>query len=526
MSAVSNHEAVRRRLSEPDCYPDDGPVEVRETHISVVFLTAGFAWKLLKPVKFDFLDFSTVEARHEECRNELRWNRRLAPDVYLDAVPVTASASQLSLGGEGRVVDWLIKMRRLPDDATLESHIRNGTAGEQQLQTVLDVLVPFFESAERGPEINDGGDVAVIRRNLVENYPAIDGDAAGDSEFAPLVEQLRSLQLQFLATHEDLFKRRVRDGWIRDGHGDLRAEHVYLTKPPAIVDCIAFNNRFRHSDLLDEVCFLATDLERLGRADLSDRLIALYRERMHDDAPKSLAGFFKSYRYAVRAKVACLTAAGLDQTEQQDLLARAGELLQRAVDVMTPFHQACLLVFCGVSGSGKSTIARMLCEAIGAKHLASDVIRKELYGIAEDDHTADASMYSKEANQRTYATLFERAAGELQRGVSAVLDATFLRRSDRDTARQIAADVKIPYFLVDVRVSEADAEQRIRHRQADGTDPSDAGVEVLRQQSRAYEPPDDVPDSERIVIDSARSPEENCRQIVRRLSVVYPSANN
>ena len=387
------HNAVRAALSQSECYWEGGPVEVRETHISVVFLTAEYAYKLLKTVRFDFLDFSTREARYAECWNEVRLNRRLAGDVYLDVVPVIRSADGFQLGGAGFPVDWVIKMRRLAEHDTLAARIESATATSDDLPTVLDVLQPFFESANRGPQIDADADVSVIRRNLVENHDVLEAHAGTTGIASGNVAALRSIQLQLLATRRRLFEDRIRGGWIRDGHGDLRAEHVYLTNPPVIVDCIAFNNRFRHVDLLDEICFLATDLQRLGRDDLATAIVDQYRRRLNDPAPDALAHFFASYRFAVRAKVACLKSDSADllrsdEFRSEESQSEAAQLLQRAVDALRADHAPCLVVFCGVSGSGKSTVARRLAEEIGAVHLASDVIRKELHSVDVDDHPA------------------------------------------------------------------------------------------------------------------------------------------
>jgi uncharacterized protein len=532
-----SHQLVRERLSDAAAYAEGGPVEVRETHISVVFLTPTHAWKLLKPVKFDFLDFSTREARYAECWNEVRLNRRLAGDVYLDVVPVTTNNGDFALGGGGTPVEWVIKMRRLPDDATLEGKIRTGAASAADLDRVLGVLQPFFESAETGPAIEEGGRVAVVHRNLVENLDVLDRHAEGwpglerseTPATAADVAVLKSMQLQFLATQRPLFDRRVAGGWVRDVHGDLRAEHVYLTDPVRIVDCVAFNNRFRHVDLLDEICFLATDLKRLGRDDLAAEIIDRYRQRMNDPAPDALAGFFQSYRFAVRAKVACLRAENSGKsTELRDfqnprVLSSQGDaaaLLGQAVEVLRPFHRPCVVAFSGVSGCGKSTIARELAAEIGGVHLASDVVRKELHGIDAADHSSAPELYSRETTADTYQSLRERAANWLDRGATVLLDATYRRADDRAAVRELARNRHVPFLLVSCQCSPEAAERRIQHRRQTGRDPSDADLAVLHRQRQEFEPPQEVPANERLDLSTEQPVGESCRQIVSRVPVV------
>ncbi|MFQ5734270.1 MAG: AAA family ATPase [Planctomycetaceae bacterium] len=521
------HQRVREHLARPGSYPEGGPVEVVETHISVVFLTPAHAWKLLKPVKFDFLDFSTPQARREECRNEVRLNGRLAADVYLDVVPVTQTTDGLSLGGSGTPVDWVVKMRRLPADATLRAKIESGAATAEDIEHLLDLLHPFFENAARGPDIDRSGAPPVIRRILVENLDALDGgviSGPGSSKIRAThtaeVAALRSVQLQFLATHAALFQQRVDEGWVRDGHGDLRAEHVYFTDPPVIIDCVAFNDALRHADLLDEICFLATDLQRLGRDDLSAVLIDRYRRRMDDPAPSALSHFFQSYRFSVRAKVACLRAGEEAGPLRDASLANARDLLQRAVAVLRPDHVPCLIAFCGVSGSGKSTIARELAGEIGAVRLATDAIRKELHGVAIDDHSAAKPLYSKRADQRTYDALRDRARAWLSHGCTVLLDATFRRRVDRESVRRMAEESGTPFLLVECRVSEELAAARIRARNAETGDASDADVNVLRNQLAGFEPPAEVPASRRVAVSASEAASRNCGLIVSRLPVV------
>ena len=509
-------------LSDARHYPEGGPVEIRETHISLVFLTAGYAYKLLKPVDFGFLDFSTPEARYIDCWNEIRLNRRLADDVYLDVVPMTEQSGQLRFGGTGWPIDWVVKMRRLPDDATLAARINTGRAGTNDLDRLLAVLAPFFRRAPRGPRINADAEPPVIRGNALENLGVLRKSALAKHLDLMTADRLRSELLQFLATRGSLFDERIRDGWICEGHGDLRAEHVYMTDPLVVVDCIEFNNRFRHNDMLDEICFLATDLERLGREDLAAGLIEIYRERLSDPAPAELVGFFKSYRESVRGKVACLLAAEQTGDEAASAWKRAAGHLDAAVGHPAPFHRPLLIVCCGMSGSGKSTIAENLAETIGATPLSSDRMRKELYGLKPTERPANPEqVYSRQASEKTYRELLNRAGEVLSKGVSVILDATFQRRPNRDAVRQTADDSDLPVLFVECRCPIDVAARRIADRRHRPETVSDADVRVLQEQQTTFDPLDELPPDQHLILNTQQPVAESIRQIVDRLSVNF-----
>lgn len=505
-------------LSDEATYGTGGPVDRRETHISIVFLAGEFAFKLRKPVDFGFLDFSTREARYIDCWREVTLNRRLAPDVYLGVVPVTSSGDGLQLGGSGRCLDWVVKMRRLHDSDTLQSRVH--AASEEDVHRLLDVLCPFFRSSSTGPHVLEGGDPYVIRRNIEDNLEVIQMCAAEQRVPEADVARLRSAQLQFLAANARLFTERAVAGCVRDGHGDLRAEHVYLTDPVVIIDCIEFNDHLRHVDTLDEICFLAIDLERLGRPDLAQTLLHGYRQRMDDSAPRELEAFFKSYRCSVRAKVACLRADEETGDEQAAELEQAARHLAAANRNLEGVHQPWLFVVCGLSGTGKSTVAHTLAARIGAVWLSSDVVRKELHGFDPLDRGTGAELYTPDATRRTYEELCRRARNCLRQGVSVVLDATYQDRTHRQQVASAAQQSGAALLFVLCRCPEDVARIRIRERQRRQTDPSDAGIRVFEAQLRSFNPLDEVPASQQFTADTRLPIAGLVDQIVSGMPVV------
>lgn len=292
-----------RHLKRPDSYPDGvARVETIETHMSWVFLTERHAYKLKKPVRYDFLDFSTLAARRRDCEAEVYLNRRLAPNVYLGTVPLTDSdGGGLALHGSGRVVDWLVQMRRLPRDRMLDRMIREGTLRESEIRAAAAVLSRFFLAA--APVRTDiAGYRARLAADIRDNERALvqpDGGLPADE-----VRCLTAAQARFLQRDGLLLDRRVASGRLIEGHGDLRAEHICLEATPVVIDCLEFKRDFRILDPADELAFLAIDCERHGASWIRALLFDVYGDVTGDQPPEALINFYSSYRALLRAKIA------------------------------------------------------------------------------------------------------------------------------------------------------------------------------------------------------------------------------
>lgn len=291
-------------LRAPDNYPDHPTeVEIKETHMSWVFLTNEYVYKLKKPVRYAFLDFSTVEARHRDCEQELRLNRRLAPDVYLAVVPLTVEHDgHIALGGSGTAIDWLVKMRRLPQERMLDELIRRGVPIEaRDIDAVAHMLSAFYGSAPTA-ELTGEGYRARLHRDLEATCRALLDESYPLS--TTRIETIRHGQLTLLARRPKLFDARVEQGLVVEGHGDLRPEHVCLTSPPAVIDCLEFNREFRLLDQADEVAFLAMECDSLGAPETGAAIFAAYQRVSHDCPPPPLIAFYKTFRACLRAKLA------------------------------------------------------------------------------------------------------------------------------------------------------------------------------------------------------------------------------
>ncbi len=263
-------------MSLPDDLMAPG-LELRQTHISWVYLSSTEVWKVKRPVDLGFLDFTTIEKRREACENEVALNRRLAPSVYLGVVPVRRSRSDgLSFEGAGEVVDWAVHMKRLPERDRADLRLADGRMSDDDIEAIARRLAAFHERSRHDERIRRFGSIDVIEKNVRENFEQVESsirDYVSDDQ----VDEIESWQIRFLRDRRTTFEARVEDERIRDGHGDLRLEHVYLTDAGqiAIIDCIEFNERFRFADVCADVVFLAMDLAYSGRVDVAERFVAL-----------------------------------------------------------------------------------------------------------------------------------------------------------------------------------------------------------------------------------------------------------
>jgi aminoglycoside phosphotransferase family enzyme/predicted kinase len=460
-------------LSDPAVYPCPArSVEVRQTHISVVFLAGAYVYKIKKPVTLGFLDYSTLEQRRRCCEQEVRLNRRLAPTVYLGVVPITQdqsgapSASALRVEGDGPVVEWAVKMERLPDEATLGAQYRRGAIGAAELAALACRIAAFHAQAESGPAISASGRFAVVAANARENFAeAAAAGQVGQALSVTVFERLQSLTEQTLAAVRPLIEARAARGVPRDGHGDLRLDHVYwFPDRPApadlvVIDGIEFNERFRHADPVADLAFLVMDLMFHGGTDLAPDFAEAYFQAASDPEGRALLPFYTAYRAAVRAKVEALKRAEpeVPPAEQAAALARARAYWLLALGLLEDAgRRPCLILVGGLPGAGKSTLSRGLAANAGFAVVRSDVVRKELAGISSAHDSAvrtspsdnEQGLYTPEWTERTYAECLTRAEALLFDGRRVVVDASFRREADRRRFLDAAARWCVPARLL------------------------------------------------------------------------------
>ncbi|MCE5244774.1 MAG: AAA family ATPase [Syntrophobacteraceae bacterium] len=522
MEFGSSFEAICRAMERPGFYRH--PVrrlQRIDTHISTVFLTGDWVYKLKKPVDFGFLDFRELEARRRFCEQEVRLNQRLSRGVYDGVVEIRLDDSgALSLGGPGEVVEYAVRMRQLPRSANLVPLLENRKVAGAEMQTLGEKLAAFYALSRRNPEIDRYGSPEVVGFNTEENFRQV-APFVGNWVEAERWEFIREVSRTFFSNHRELFERRVLEGRIRDGHGDLRAEHIYFDRGVQIIDCIEFNDRFRYGDAAADLAFLHMDLERMGRSDLSGALLAAYVGKSEDGGLYALIDFYAAYRSIVKLKVACLRSTETDSEEElRDLRSAVAEYLGHAYRYAVQFGRPALWVFCGLPASGKSYLAEETARALSLRLFQSDRIRKELAGLPEDREEVvpyNRGLYRQELRGRVYGHMLALAQEQLKNGRSAALDASFSRRRWREEASRLAADLDTNVFFIECICSEERLRERLAARET-GHGASDARLQHLPRMIREFEPLEEASPDARLKIDTERPRSES---MVELLSGAY-----
>jgi aminoglycoside phosphotransferase family enzyme/predicted kinase len=469
-------------------------VRLIQTHVSWILLAGKFAYKIKKPVNFGFLDFSTLDRRRFYCQEELRLNRRLCPDIYLDVVKVREAPEGAAFHGEGVVLDYAVKMMRLPEERMADRLLAEDRLSGADMKSIAGTVAAFHRQALTGKEIDSYGSLETIRRNWEENFRQVE-------EFTGITITLQDLGIirewteQFMAGNAELFSRRVADGFIRECDGDLHLANICLTDRVCIFDCIEFNSRFRYSDTIADIAFLTMDLEFRGRRDLALVFLREYIAASGDAGVSDLVAFYSIYRAFIRGKVGSfrLKDPGIPLVEKEAAKEKAMSYfrLARGYILRQRLVAPAFIAICGLSGSGKSTIAVALATELGLELLSSDRIRKELAGVPLWQHSHDeygGGLYSPAANEATYRELLARADRSLAAGQSVIIDATCQKRRVRESLHRLAASRGVPLYLFVSEAPEEVIRKRLAERIRQGTAISDGRWEIYLRQKEEFEP--------------------------------------
>lgn len=471
-------------LRRPDFYPHPvSSIQIIETHISWVILTGPYAYKMKKPVNFGFLDFTTLEARRYFCEQELQLNQRMAPELYLAVLPVTGTEQNPVLDGVGAPIEYLVKMREFPQQQLLAQVQARGALTAAHIDALAQQISHFHNSLAPVAAEHELNRPQAIVAPMYQNFEQI----------RPLLQEAQDLQqLEALSQWTEssiqrlwpVLEQRCQQGMVRACHGDLHLGNaVLLDNRVVLFDCIEFNEPFRIIDIASDAAFLVMDLEDRGLTVQANRFINAWLEQTGDYAALPVLNLYKAYRALVRAKVS-LFCLYQEQDEAQRLAVlnqyRAyAQLAESYSRIPYPF----LAITCGISAVGKSSVALQLVEDLGAIRLRSDVERKRVFGAL----TAE-QLYSAQTTEQTYQHLHQLATQILTAGFSVVLDATYLKLAQRQAAAEVAEGTGVPFVILDCHAPEALVAQWLAERQAQGVDPSDATLDVIKAQQANREP--------------------------------------
>lgn len=523
-------EELDRALESPACYPCPAPtVEVIETHLSRLYLVGERVFKVKKAVDLGFVDFTTLAKRRHACEEEVRLNRRLAPGIYRGVLPIVRDAAgRVRVGGAGEPIEYAVEMERLPAAQMLDRKLERGEIDSECLDRIVALLADFHAGAERGPAIDRlaAPDAVAqrVRENLDESEAAARRLDAACESAAPclpprVAAHLRGAFARFVQEERARFERRIAQRRIVEGHGDLHAGNLCVLPDRLVAfDCIEFSLALRCLDVAADLAFLLMDLDRLGFPAFGRDLARRYAQRSGDSDLEAMLSFYKAHLACVRGKVAALRGAG---SEDAGMRARAriealGFFALAAGYALPPF----LIATCGLPGSGKSYIARRIASPLNALHLQSDFERKRMAGVAPTARVPrerQAEVYSAAMTDRTYAVLADGARRELTRRRRVILDATFARAKQRARPLALAHELAIPFVLLKCEVDETEARRRLTARAGERGEVSDADVAVFEQARAGFEPPDEVPASQRVDVGAGVTVEELVAAVIDRV---------
>lgn len=514
-------------LEQPESYPHQvDEVQHIQTHISHVFIAGSFVYKLKKYVNFDFLDYSTLEKRRELCYQEVKLNRRLSDDIYLGVIGFAKKEEAYffeedDLDSE-RIVEYAVKMNKLPDDYFLHRITENYKLTFEHLDRVADRLAGFYLDQDQPSDISEWGKIKTIKVNTDENFEQTEpfiGQTIDQNSFTAI----RYFTNQYFQQNKQFFQERIDNGRIVDGHGDLKLEHIHITpKNVQIYDCIEFNERFRFGDVAADLAYLAMDLD-FNHCRREEHYFVNQMSKMLDDKHLlQIIDFYKCYRAYVKGKIKSLQSSeeetAEDERENAERLAK--QFFNLSLRYALLGSGPAVIVIMGRIGTGKSTLAKLLATRLNIEQYSSDEIRKSLAGLPLTERTASArrkSLYSGEMSEKTYNKLFEKALEPVSRGNAVIIDATFSNQKLRQTLIDKAHKEAASFLFVETQASDETIINRLQER-AERTDViSDARPEDFEKLNAGYENPSELDKQHYIAVNTDQSPEDSVEELFKKM---------
>lgn len=462
-------------------------IELIETHISWVLLTGQYAYKIKKNVQFDFLDFSTLEKRHFYCEEELRFNRRFAPDLYLNVVPITGTPENPQVNGSGSILEYAVQMRQF-DNHQLLSHVAaRGELTTAMIDELATLTAEFHSSASSDTSDSHYGTPQEIHHWFQGNFAHIK-PLIQDPDFLKQIDQLEQWGERQRASNISLMQQRKRDGFIRECHGDLHLGNIALINHKVTpFDGIEFNPGLHWIDVISEIAFVIMDLQQRGFHDYAYRFLNRYLSITGDYAGLVLLPYYLVYRALVRCKVALLRWEQHQVSQDLEEAKNYANLAERFSQPAAPK----LFITHGYSGSGKSTLGALFSEIVGAIVLRSDIERKRLLDASlrsSSSNEVNQGLYQPEYVQQVYQKLAELTSSILDTGFSVLIDAAFLKAEQRAVFKDLAAKKQVDFVILDFNAPEQELKRRIMARQQSGSDASEATLDVLEHQLKTAKP--------------------------------------
>jgi uncharacterized protein len=519
------HPRLLEAMINPDFYPHKpATVELVQTHISYVFIAGDIVYKIKKPVNFGFLDFTSLEKRKFYCDEELRLNKRLAPSIYLDVVPIAENASgNITFSNDGKVLEYAVRMKKLPQDRMLKTLLAKGQADDQVIDAVAKKIAVFHQVAQMGGRIDEMGSIATIRRNQEENFTQTVNYI---NVTIPQYQNdfIKEYVENFLVRKKMLLEKRVQDHKIRDCHGDLHLEHICIADEIIIFDCIEFNERFRFGDVATEVAFLTMDLDFNGYVRQAEAFVRSYLKYSNDADLPALLNFYRCYYAYVRGKVISfrLDQKEIPASERAQIIRSAERYFDLAYTYAIRLERPVLILTAGFMGSGKSYQARNFASRLSARTIRTDLLRKEILGIdpAERHHVQfGAGIYSDDISRRTYDRAYELAAETIKRGTPVIIDASFKRRSERRKAMELAQRLAVPFLVIECTCSDEIIKTRLGKRVLEKNNVSDGRWEIFQQQKKDFDVIDEIPAGHHFKIDTSGNPEIVRQEIIKKIKM-------
>lgn len=467
---MTDHAHLIQALLDPCVYPHSvqEPITVIQTHSSCIFLTGEYAYKLKKPVDFGFLNYTTLERRHHFCKEELRMNQRGAPGIYLEVLPIMQVGSRIRVGGSGEILDYVLKMRQFPQECLLSSLLEAGKLTDKILQALGSVVADFHAGAMTQERMRHFGQPEVIWLAFEENFIQTRKYIGGPQTEQQFHETQASCQ-QFFEANVTVFQHRIDQNRIRECHGDLHLGNICFWQDQILLfDCIEFNEAFRFVDVMYDLAYGVMDLDMNQRPDLATVYLNQYLEETGDWEGALILPIYLSRQAYVRAKVISFLLDDLDISATSKIIKKAAAYYQLACNYLKP-KTGSIWIMSGLSGSGKSTVARYLARQTGAIHIRSDAVRKHLAGIPLRER-GGAEIYSAEMTEKTYTRLQTLGLQLADAGYTVILDAKYDRYSWRLPLRKAAIQQGIRLQMIYCQAPLAVLQDRLRHRTQDIAD--------------------------------------------------------